>query len=192
MRLKIGKKHGRYYVAIHAMIDLETLGTKPDAVVLTIGAVKFDPNCIADTYQDFYYRLDVNEQTNMGRSIDQSTLDWWGKQPAHIIEESLGDENRTDVRTVMTHLNKWCVGVDAFWCQGASFDIPILENIYRQLEHHIPWAFWRVRDSRTLFQIMPKDPRKEIAFDAHNALEDARIQAQCVQRTLQELDLQVK
>ena len=27
----------------HATIDLETLSTKPDAVVLTIGAVKFDP-----------------------------------------------------------------------------------------------------------------------------------------------------
>ena len=27
----------------HAMIDIETLGTKPDAVVLTIGGVKFNP-----------------------------------------------------------------------------------------------------------------------------------------------------
>ena len=28
---------------IHAMIDLETLSTNPNAVVLTIGGVKFDP-----------------------------------------------------------------------------------------------------------------------------------------------------
>ena len=27
----------------HATIDLETLSTKPDAVLLTIGAIKFDP-----------------------------------------------------------------------------------------------------------------------------------------------------
>ena len=29
---------------IHAMIDLETLSTNPDAVILTIGGVKFDPH----------------------------------------------------------------------------------------------------------------------------------------------------
>jgi hypothetical protein len=28
---------------------------------------------------------------------------------------------------------------------------------------------------------MKKDPRKNFIFDAHNALEDARIQAKCVQ-----------
>ena len=29
---------------IHAMIDLETLSTNPDAVILTVGGVKFDPH----------------------------------------------------------------------------------------------------------------------------------------------------
>ena len=28
---------------IHAMIDLETLSTNPDATILTVGGVKFDP-----------------------------------------------------------------------------------------------------------------------------------------------------
>ena len=27
----------------HAMIDIETLGTEPDCVVLSVGAVKFNP-----------------------------------------------------------------------------------------------------------------------------------------------------
>ena len=31
---------------IHAMIDLETLSTNPDAVILTVGGVKFDPYTI--------------------------------------------------------------------------------------------------------------------------------------------------
>ena len=30
-------------MAIHAMIDLETLDTCPDATILTIGGVKFNP-----------------------------------------------------------------------------------------------------------------------------------------------------
>ena len=31
-------------MTIHAMIDLETLHTTPQAAVLTVGGVKFDPN----------------------------------------------------------------------------------------------------------------------------------------------------
>lgn len=177
---------------IHAMIDLETLGTNPDSVVLTIGAVKFNPNEISPAYQEFYRRVDVDEQTSMGRTIDQSTLEWWGQQESHIVEEALGDHDRADVKTTLQDLNRWCVGVDAFWCQGTAFDFPILENMFKSIKHHIPWAFWKVRDSRTLFQIMPKDPRKEANFDAHNALEDSRIQALCVQQTLQQLGLTVK
>lgn len=179
-------------MTIHAMIDLETLGFQPDTTVLTIGGVKFNPNAISPAYQDFYYRFDVNEQLERGRSTDESTLEWWGTQDPEVREEALGDQNRTPVLEILQALNRWCVGVDAIWCQGPTFDIVILENLFRQYEHHIPWPFWKIRDSRTLFQIMPTDPRKEIEFAAHNALEDCRAQALCVQKTLQKLELVVK
>ena len=43
-------------MSTHAMIDLETLSTRPDATVITIGAVKFDPittvNPTVDCIQD--------------------------------------------------------------------------------------------------------------------------------------------
>jgi len=68
----------------------------------------------------------------------------------------------------------------------------ILENLFRQYDHHIPWAFWKIRDSRTLFSIMPKDPRKGIEFAAHNALEDCKVQALCVQQTIKELGLTIR
>ena len=45
----------------HATIDLETLSTKPDAVVLTIGAIKFDPFTNDPPYSDFYYRFNVDK-----------------------------------------------------------------------------------------------------------------------------------
>ena len=176
----------------HAMIDLETLATTPDSVVLTIGGVKFDPNINSPSHSHFYYRFDVNEQIDRERSIDPSTLDWWATQDAAVMEEALGDHNRIPVLEVLTALNKWCVGVDAIWAQGPVFDIAILENMFRQYEHHIPWPFWKIRDSRTLFGIMPKDPRKEITFEAHNALEDCKVQAQCVQKSIQHLGLQIK
>ena len=31
-------------MARYGMVDLETLGTRPDAAILTVGAIKFDPH----------------------------------------------------------------------------------------------------------------------------------------------------
>ena len=179
-------------MATHAMIDLETLGTGPDCVVLTIGGVKFNPNEISTPHNEFYYRFDVDEQLAKGRTTLDSTLEWWGKQEKSVREEALGDEGRTPGLDVLKHLNKWCVGADVIWCQGPAFDIVILEHMYRQYQHHVPWPFWKIRDSRTLFSIMPSDPRKEIEFDAHNALEDCKVQALCVQQSIGKLKLKLK
>ena len=81
------------------------------------------------------------------------------------------------------------VGVDVIWAQGYGFDITILETLLKSKGHNKPWNFWNLRDSRTLFQLMPKDPRKEMNFAAHNALEDCRAQAQCVQYCYRELGI---
>ena len=176
----------------HAMIDLETLGAQNNTVVLTFGGVKFDPNSISETYQHFYHRLEVDEQIARGRTTDESTLEWWGRQDPKVMEEAMGEGNRTSVDQVLTDLTRWCVGVDAIWAQGSTFDIPIMENLFKQYEKHVPWPFWKIRDARTLMQIMPSDPRKAMNFEAHNALEDCKVQALCVQLVLQQLELTVR
>jgi len=176
----------------HAMIDLETLDVLPTATVLTIGGVKFNPNEISEPTQPFYYRFNVDEQLDKGRTTSESTLEWWGKQAEDVREEALGDDNRTPVLEVLQALNKWCVGVDTIWCQGPAFDIVILEDMFRSYDHHLPWPFWKIKDSRTLFGIMPTDPRKAINFAAHNALEDCKVQALCVQQTIKQLGLQLR
>jgi hypothetical protein len=59
----------------------------------------------------------------------------------------------------------------------------ILENLYKQFDHHRNWAFWQVQDCRTIFNMMPADPRKAIQQDLHDASADAYFQAVCVQQT---------
>jgi len=173
----------------HATIDIETLSTKPDAVVLTIGGIKFDPFTKVDPHSEFYYRLEIEDQTSKGRDIESDTLQWWGTQPDEIVDEALGDHNRTSVETTLKELNKWLTGADKIWCQGPVFDICILENLYRQYDKHFNWVFWNIRDSRTLFGLMPEDPRKKFKFAAHNALEDCRVQSMCIQEVYSELQL---
>jgi len=64
------------------MLDLETLSTVPNSVILTFGAVKFSPwDGDVDQGQGLYYRLDVDEQLQLNRHVYQGTVDWWSTQP---------------------------------------------------------------------------------------------------------------
>lgn len=178
-------------MALHAMVDLETLGYEENAIILSIGGVKFDPNG-EKIIDGFHFRFDVDEQEAKGRVINESSLEWWGGQDNKAIETAFGSEDRTDVTEILTFLRRWFVGIDKVWAQGVAFDMPMLEHIFKQYDMIHPWNFWDVRDSRTLFGIMPVDPRKAQTFDAHDALEDARVQALCVQQALKQLGLTLK
>ena len=176
-------------MSVHAMIDLETLGTHPDCVILTLGAIKFNPFSDEEPHSGIYQRLNIDEQDALGRTQDESTIEWWGKQTASVQEEAFTEEGRINLDTMTKELNKFLVGVDVIWAQGPAFDIVILENLYQQLNKPIPWNFWQIRDSRTLFSLLKKDPRKAIQQEAHNALADCYYQALSVQTAYKELGL---
>ena len=174
----------------HAMIDLETLSTNPNATILTVGGVKFDPYNAIEPAQGMYFRVDVDSQTKMGRDVMQETLDWWATQPKEISDEALGDENRISLEEMIKTINKWSVGVDVFWCQGPLFDYAILQDIYKQLGHPAPWQYWQIRDSRTLFSLVPRENEKK-RIGLHNALQDCIFQAKKVQKVYRQLGVKV-
>ena len=173
---------------IHAMIDLETLSTNPNATILTVGGVKFDPYTQIEPSQGMYFRVDVDSQTAMGRDVMQETLDWWGTQDKEIMEEALGDNDRISISEMLKTINKWCVGVDVFWSQGPLFDYAILQDFYAQMKKPVPWNYWQIRDSRTLFSLVPRDPNEK-RTGLHNALEDCYFQAKKVQKTYKQLGI---
>jgi hypothetical protein len=172
------------------MLDIETLSTRPEAVILTLGAVKFTPfDSDVDTGQGLYLRIDVDEQLELGRHVQQETVDWWGRQAEEVREEALGEHERTRLNDVVDQLNRFLVGADDIWCQGPAFDIVILENLYRHLGRPTPWQFWQIRDSRTLFSVHG-DPRNKGATGAHNALIDCYYQARAVQQIYKDAGVQ--
>ena len=173
---------------IHGMIDLETLSTNPNATILTVGGVKFDPYTMAEPSQGMYFRVDVDSQTEMGRDVMQETVNWWSKQPIEISDEAFSDDNSASLYDMIKKINKFSVGVDVFWCQGPLFDYAILQDIYKQLGYPVPWQYWQIRDSRTLFSLVPKDP-DEKRTGLHNALEDCYFQAKKVQRVYKQLGI---
>ena len=168
------------------MIDLETMGTSPNAVILTLGAIKFDPYSLKEPGPGLYFKLDVDAQLKLGRTIDESTLEWWAKQDVAVRDEAFGEDNRTSIHIVLSDLNKFVVGADTIWAQGPIFDIVMLESLMSQMQRPVPWHFYQIRDSRTLFGL-GWDPRNEIKTDAHNALADAYYQSVSVQKVYDKL-----
>jgi len=165
------------------MIDLETLGVEPNSVILTLGAIKFNPYSDDEPHGELYLKLDTEEQESLGREIDDNTLAWWSQQSESVRNEALSEGDRISVKDFLKEINRFCVGLDYLWCQGPLFDYAMLQNLYRQAGEPCPWNFWQIRDSRTLFAMMPTDPRKQIQEELHNALADSYYQAKCVQQT---------
>ena len=170
----------------HLMVDLETMGVSPRSVVLTLGAVTFNPYT-DEIYDDLYLKIDLDDQDKLGREIDQNTLDWWAKQEPKVMEEAFSSDGRIGLEDAITAFHKFAWGCDKFWSHGAVFDLMIIEDIYRQLNRPIPWEFWRLRDTRTLFDI--KDPEMEKSVEQHNALFDAIRQAKGVQTVYRKLGM---
>lgn len=170
------------------MIDLETLATSPDATVLTIGAVKFDPfgdDVNEPTCQKFYVRVDIDSCDRLGLAVSDDTVAWWANQSKEAQDEAFNPDNRVDIVDAMHQLYKFCWGAKRVWSHGASFDVVICEHIFGKIQKAVPWKFWEVRCTRTLFDIGINPERPPVL--KHHALEDAWNQAVGVQNVYKKL-----
>jgi hypothetical protein len=168
----------------HLMVDLETLATSPNAAILTIGAVTFDPKT-DKIFDEFYTKVDLESVTDLGMQIDEKTVEWWGTQDAAAQEEAFSETNRISVQEAIEKFHKFAWNCSNFWSHGAAFDIVIIEQYYRALKKSPPWDFWQIRDTRTIFDL-GIDPEMPQA-NKHHALEDARRQAIGVQNVYKKL-----
>lgn len=175
------------------MIDLESLDTSPYCVILTIGVVTFDPKGygIAEKLE---LRPTIEDQTEkFNRVINDDTVRWWSQQSPEALEEALGDYGREPFRDCMEKLYKFCWNKRAVWSNGAAFDVVACETGMRQTlteyPNPIPWPFYTVRDTRTLYEIASvslKD-KKYGSKTTHKAVEDAEHQAIVVQDAYRKL-----
>lgn len=179
----------------HIMLDLETLDTTPSAVVLSIGAAVFDPNGrgIIDT---FYAELteDLDVQQRLGRTISGSTVRWWMAQDilakAVFTDHPREENGRMATAAALVKFGRFVEkhgGKDAvrLWGNGADFDNAILGSLYDAFDLVKPWSYGKNRCYRTIKadSLIIGELHKRIPFDGvpHNALDDAKHQALCLQ-----------
>lgn len=164
----------------NVMIDIETLDTTPTAKLVSIGAVHFCTESFKVHKKHRFFRcLDVDwGQEN--RTVSQSTLDFWDKQPENIRSQLNGLD---DIKDVLNDLSVFCEGLKP-WGNGATFDITILEHAYVENDMKPPWRFWNIRDCRTVCELFER-ARGGLNSSAkrannHNAIDDAVNQAEYI------------
>jgi len=167
------------------MFDLETLDTKPSAVILSLGAVKFDPRQkgLDPDAERLSLRLEIDPQSEMGRTISDDTIAWWATQSKEAQEAAFGDFNRVTVEDAIEQFHKFVWNSERVWSQG-SFDVNIIEHLYTSINKPYAWQYWQVRDSRTLFDFVDGNLDRT---KHHDAVEDAIAQAEAVQRALRKI-----
>lgn len=180
----------------HMMLDLETMGKKPNAPIVAIGAVLFEPST-GDLGEWFYTPVDLQSSMAGKATPDADTIIWWMKQSSEA-RAAICVDGTPSLLSALYDLNKFIrANVTTprslrVWGNGAVFDNVILRESYQRECVPLPWEWFNDRDVRTIVELgraVGFDPKRDMPFDGerHNALADAIHQAKYVSAIYQRL-----
>ncbi|WP_248891138.1 exonuclease [Citrobacter freundii] len=181
----------------HLMVDMETMGNSPDAPIVSIGAVFFDPST-GNTGAEFYRVVNLESSMSFGMKPDASTIQWWLKQSSEarsaiLVDEAMGLRESLELLADFIAENAANGSHTVqLWGNGCSFDNVILRRAYALTETPFAVPFRNDRDVRTMVELGKSvgiNPRFDTPFegDMHNALSDARHQVKYVSAIWQRL-----
>lgn len=156
------------------MIDIETMGTGNNPVMIQIAGIFFDRNT-GEMGKEFCANISEESCKEHGFVTTQSTIDWWATQDQAILEAI-----RTDARDVLFVMHDF---FDFYKSQKnvkiwshATFDFVIVQTYLQQLKQSY-MQHKNARDIRTLVDLSGIDLK---TYDwnqkTHNALDDCRFQ----------------
>ena len=168
----------------HIMTDIETLGTRQGAVIISAAFVR----CTDEAHM--VLNLSIPDQQALGMEIDPKTHAWWGEQEAKApgIWQRV-TENPQPIATALPYISQWiewAAGGSDFliWCHGATFDCPLLDELYRRAGMESPWQFWQVQCTRTAYNLAGVNPKDYAVPPPHIALNDALGQSRALMASL--------
>jgi len=176
------------------MIDIETLSTQSNAVILSIGALKFDRSgdlpASPEVMDSFYVRVARESCEMLGMHVDPETVQWWAGQNEEIRHEALENTSeRLSIKDALLQLTSWIGRSQKIWGHGDDFDCVILSEAYRRCDMKVPWKFWDTRDTRTLFDIAGVKNSDLPANSKHHPVHDCYRQVAGVLKSLRKLNL---
>lgn len=174
---------------MHTMADIESCGTRPGSVILSIGAVGFD-YAKSELGPEFYIVINRASSVAAGLTEDAETLDWWGRQSPEARQ--VFTEAETSPHTLKDALQQFTAYLRQFgpqvrvWGCGSSFDGVLIAAAYNAVGQRQPWRYVNDRCYRTLKNLVPGVEMKRTGTH-HHALADAKAQAVHAMLMLQEI-----
>lgn len=174
------------------MLDIETLGTGPNAAILSIGALAFCASRPLVNYPEnlgwtFHMGVDLSATPETLRGlITPSTVEWWLQQSDAARQSVInGFPYRSPLGLVLEELNQWIRSFPNFeairlWSYGPTFDETIVRCAFERYGITFPLGYRQSRCCRTLQDTAGEltgwtlPPREGLA---HNALDDCKQQA---------------
>jgi hypothetical protein len=161
------------------MIDLETMGTSCISAIMSIGAVSFTLS--SGKINELYHTgVDLKSCASANMDINADTILWWLKQSKENQERLLSLKTKSLKDSLIglfdsfNGLNKYTTCV---WSHGSNFDTVIIENACKLVGVPVWWEYKNIRDTRTVFDVFGY---KYIAKGEHDALRDAKNQAEAI------------
>jgi len=187
----------------HLLIDMETLGTRPNSVILSLACVQFtlDSMCEFDDLvkSGFYIKFDSIEQIKKyKRNVEVDTMEWWRKQGDSAKSITKPSKHDVSVEQGLRLFSKF-VGTTQYsynnsfvWSRGIAFDGPILTSLYDNVANTIsmPINTWMLRDVRTFVDVLESSidgfgRYKDLGIPTavtHNALHDVCMDVMRIQK----------
>ena len=164
------------------MLDLETLGTDSNAVIISISAIVFDLKT-GKTGAAIEIGVDVLEQMLNGGIVDNDTISWWANQNKET-KGSLYRLGSISVKRALSMLNKFITEHAAcdfntckLWGNGSVFDNVILRNLYKRTDIQFVLPYWCDMDVRTLVCLTNTNTRDfKFVGIKHNGIDDCKHQ----------------
>ena len=167
------------------MLDLETLGTKPDAPIIQVGLVAFDDAVI-------HHGWGWNPKPSPYEGpADRPTIEWWINQVKR--GNHFPEPHAISFRETLEQIQDIMVGdAKEVWAWSPSFDCVMLNREFRAHGITAPWTYRMERDCRTLQALVIEKDIETSTVAAmgtvrHEALSDAMAQAEWTIKALNRL-----
>lgn len=170
----------------HCMLDLETLGTGQDAVLLSISAVQFNP-FTGETFKEFEVFLDLDSQIAINSTITQGTILWWLAQDTAVRNQVIKKcKNGQDITSALKSFSAYIKQNDIkfVYGKGPSFDNAKLNSAYERTKLEAPFKYYNDRCVRTIIALDSEVKNLEFIGNRHNGIDDSKHQIRQVHTNL--------
>ena len=180
------------------MLDIETLGTAIDSVVLQIAIVEFNIDD-GKVISGKEFHISLNQQKQQGRVTYFDALRFWLKENPSLLKELI-DASTPEFLTIDSVKHEFLNYIkDAnynsglnynppisvnIWCRGSDFDFAIIRNLFGEdfINSNNLIKYNSGRDTRTVIDLAELlypglvKPERPATLPKHNAMADCKYQ----------------